>query len=232
MGLLDFFKKKDKAQPKKLNIEIVEEEKITEREEFYNNEYKAIQEERQRRLEEEEAKQRDLQEANRAFLEANGVNVELFDSRKVLDDALRTIEIVCPCMLRFDRGLSHEEPSIYFASPTKTGKVPKNVVDARLWHDDPYMRTDRFGFESYECGDSLSVAISYLADGRINKFDIRGRHKNSTVEVSIRRKGDALYIANAGAIGPTGEWQSLCPVVDASPEAILSALNEEVQRLY
>lgn len=232
MGLFDFLKKNEKAPLKGLKVEIVEHDNMKEREEFYKQEYMAIQEERQRRLEEEEAKQRELQEANRAFLEANGINVELFDVEKVLDDALRTIEIVCPCMLRFDRGLSHEEPSIYFASPTKTGKVPKNVVEARLAHNDPYSRTDRFGFEGYEPGDYLSVSISYLSDGRINKFEVRGSHLNSTVEVSIRRKGDALHIANAGTVGPTGEWQSLCPSTDASSEAILNALNQEVQRLY
>ena len=232
MGLFDFLKKKEKAPLKGLKVEIVEHDNMKEREEFYKQEYMAIQEERQRRLEEEEAKQRELQEANRAFLEENGINVELFTADKVLDDALRTIEIVCPCMLRFDRGLSHEEPSIFFASPTKTGKVPKNVVEARLSHNDPYSRTDRFGFEDYEPGDYLGVSISYLADGRINKLDVHGSHKNSTVDVSIRRKGDALYIASAGTIGPTGVWQSLCPSGDQSHDAILAALNEEVQRLY
>ena len=156
----------------------------------------------------------------------------MFDAEKVMTDSLRTIESICPCMLRFDRGISREEPHISFSSPTKTGKVPKNVVEAYVCHEERRARTDRHGYEWFEYGDSLRVSISYLADGRINKFDVVGRHDGSVVNVAIRRKGDSLLMASAGTYGATGEWQSLCPGADPSTGDILAALNEEVQRIY
>ena len=161
-----------------------------------------------------------LQRKNRAYMEENGIGVEMFTEEKVAADALRTIESVCPCMLRFDRGMSEEEPSISFCSPTKTGKMPKNVVEARIYHQDVKLLMDSHGFELPEYGDSINVMISYLADGRINKVDIHGFHNGRSVSVSIRRRSGDLVMTSAGTIGETGAWQSLCSGADPSAGGI------------
>ena len=86
------------------------------------------------RSEEETAARREFQRKNRTFMEENGVDIGMFNEEKVMTDALRTIESMCPCMLRFDHGVSREEPEISFCSPTRTGKLPKNVVEVRVCH--------------------------------------------------------------------------------------------------
>lgn len=180
----------------------------------------------------ETAARLELQCKNRAYMEENGIDVEMFTEEKVVADALRTIESVCPCMLRFDRGMSGVEPGISFCSPTKTGKMPKNVVEARVYHQDMKMLKDSHGFEWPEYGDSISVGISYLADGRINKVDIHGSHNGSSVSVSIRRRSDDLIMTSAGIVGETGAWQSLCPGADPSAGDLFKALTKEVERIY
>lgn len=180
----------------------------------------------------EAAARLELQRKNRAYMEENGIDVEMFTEEKVAADALRTIESVCPCMLRFDRGMSEEEPSISFCSPTKTGKMPKNVVEARIYHQDVKLLMDSHGFELPEYGDSINVMISYLADGRINKVDIHGFHNGRSVSVSIRRRSDDLVMTSAGTIGETGAWQSLCSGADPSAGDLFRALTKEVERIY
>ena len=186
----------------------------------------------EQRGDEEAAARLELQRKNRAYMEENGIDVRMFTEEKVAADALRTIESVCPCMLRFDRGMSEEEPSISFCSPTKTGKMPKNVVEARIYHQDVKLLMDSHGFELPEYGDSINVRISYLADGRINKVDIHGFHNGRSVSVSIRRRSDDLVMTSAGTVGETGAWQSLCPGADPSAGDLLKALVEEVERIY
>lgn len=186
----------------------------------------------EQRGDEEAAARLELQRKNRAYMEENGIDVEMFTEEKVAADALRTIESVCPCMLRFDRGMSEEEPSISFCSPTKTGKMPKNVVEARIYHQDVKLLMDSHGFELPEYSDSINVMISYLADGRINKVDIHGFHNGSSVSVSIRRRSDGLVMTSAGIVGETGVWQSLCPGADPSAGDLFKALTKEVERIY
>lgn len=186
----------------------------------------------EQRGDEEAAARLELQRKNRAYMEENGIDVEMFTEEKVTADALRTIESVCPCMLRFDRGMSEEEPSISFCSPTKTGKMPKNVVEARIYHQDVKLLMDSHGFELPEHGDSINVMISYLADGRINKVDIHGFHNGRSVSVSIRRRSDDLVMTSAGTVGETGAWQSLCPGADPSAGDLFKALTKEVERIY
>lgn len=186
----------------------------------------------ERRTEEETAARLELQRKNRAYMEENGVDTGMFNEEKVIADALRTIESMCPCMLKFDRGMSREEPRISFCSPTKTGKLPKNVVEAHIYHQDVKTVRDSHGFEWQQYGDSISVKISYLSDGRINKFDVHGLHESRSVNVSIRRRGDDLVMTSAGTVGETGAWQSLCPGADPSAGDLLEALNKEVERIY
>lgn len=186
----------------------------------------------ERRRDEEAAARLELQCKNRAYMEENGIDIEMFAEEKVMTDAVRTIESVCPCMLRFDQGMSSEKPNISFFSPTKTGKMPKNVVEARIYHQDVKMLKDSCGIEWPQCGDSINVTISYLADGRINKLDIHGFHNGSSISVSIRRRGDDLVMTSAGIVGETGAWQSLCPGADPSTGDLFKALTEEVDRIY
>lgn len=186
----------------------------------------------EQRGDEEAAVRLELQRKNRAYMEENGIDVEMFTEEKVVADALRTIESVCPCMLRFDRGMSSEQPSISFCSPTKTGKMPENVVEARICHQDVKMLKDLHGFELPEYGDSINVGISYLADGRINKVDICGFHNGSSISVSIRRRSDDLVMTSAGIVGETGAWQSLCPGANSSTGDLFKALTKEVERIY
>lgn len=232
MGLFDFFKKKSERRDGGARTGLSCRGIDGSPADFNDEEFRREREEQERRAEEDAARQREFQNANRSFMLDNGVDVDMFDAEKVMTDSLRTIESICPCMLRFDRGISREEPHISFSSPTKTGKVPKNVVEAYVCHEERRARTDRHGYEWFEYGDSLRVSISYLADGRINKFDVVGRHDGSVVNVAIRRKGDSLLMASAGTYGATGEWQSLCPGADPSTGDMLAALNEEVQRIY
>ena len=75
--------------------------------------------------------------------------------------------------------------------------MPKNVVEARIYHQDVKLLMDSHGFELPEYGDSINVMISYLADGRINKVDIHGFHNGRSVSVSIRRRSDDLVMTSA-----------------------------------
>ena len=186
----------------------------------------------ERHGDDETAARLELQCKNRAYMEENGIDVEMFTREKVMTDALRAIESVCPCMLRFDQGMSCEEPSISFCSPTKTGKMPKNVVEVRICHQDVKVLKDSYGIELPQYGDSINVLISYLADGRINKLDIHGFHNGNSVSVSIRRRGDDLAMTSAGTVGETGTWQSLCPGIDPSAGDLFKALTKEVERIY
>ena len=92
--------------------------------------------------------------------------------------------------------------------------------------------SDSHGFEGQQYGDSVSVKISYLSDGRINKLDIHGLHESRSVSVSIRRRGDDLVMTSAGTVGETGAWQSLCPGDDPTAGDLLEALNREIERIY
>lgn len=225
MGLFDLFKRKPKAPGGDLGVRLVAhgiEDELDEMDE-------RAMAEQERIMEEEAARRRRLQEENRRFLEANGVNVEMFDGEKAISDTLEAIEAVCPCMLRFDRGLSRETPLIYYSSPTKTGKVPKNVVEAHLCHDEQFDSFDALGSER---SAYISAKVSYLRDGRVNKIDLTGNYGSSVLSVAIRRSGDALVLTGAGTYGPIGDWQSLCPCSDQTPTAILAALNEEVRRIF
>lgn len=91
---------------------------------------------------------------------------------------------------------------------------------------------DSTGFEWPQYGDSINIKISYLSDGRINKFDIHGFHESNSVSVSIRRRGEDLVITSAGIVGNMGTWQSLCPGADPSTGDLLEALNREIERIY
>ena len=185
-----------------------------------------------KRCSEETAARLELQRKNRAYMKENGVDTDMFNEEKVMADALRTIDSICPCMLKFDSGINTEEPQISFCSPTRTGKLPKNVVEARIFHQDVKAVSDSHGFEWQQYGDSVSVKISYLSDGRINKLDIHGLHESRSVSVSIRRRGDDLVMTSAGAVGETGAWQSLCPGDDPTAGDLLEALNREIERIY
>lgn len=192
-----------------------------------------LQDEDDSELRREEARRaEELQRQNREFLEAHGVDVEVFTAEKAVTDALRTIESVCPCMLRFDHGLAGVEPEIAFSSPTKTGKLPKNVAEARVSYEVVRMVKDAFGYEWPRYGDRIAVTISYLSDGRINKFDVYGSHRDKTIDVAIRRQGDVLLITSAGTHDANGMWQSLCPNADPSTGELLEALAKEVERIY
>ena len=182
----------------------------------------------------EEAERRcELQARNREFLESNGVDVGMFTAEKVVADALRAIGEACPCMLRFDHGMADDEPTICFSSPTRTGRLPKNVVEARVGHDVVETEVDGLGYEWPRYGDSVGARISYLADGSINKLDVHGRHERGVVNASARRRGDGLVLTSVGTVDPeTGMWQSLCPGADPTPAEMLEALDGEVERIY
>lgn len=189
--------------------------------------------EAERRRREDEERQAELQRQNRDFLEAYGIDVDMFGPEKVVADALRTIGEVCPCMLRFDHGLRREEPLVIYSSPTRSGKLPKNVVEARVRHEVVTTVRDAQGYEWPRHGDSIGVRISYLADGRINKFEVHGHHRDKSVSASIRRRGDELVLTSAGTVTlATGAWQSLCPGPDPTPAELLEALDREVERIY
>lgn len=185
------------------------------------------------RAREEAERRRELQARNREFLESNGVDVGMFTAEKVVADALRAIGEACPCMLRFDHGMAEDEPTICFSSPTRTGRLPKNVVEARVGHDVVETEADEFGYEWPRYGDSIGARISYFADGSINKLDVHGRHERGVVNASARRRGDGLVLTSVGTVDPeTGMWQSLCPGPDPTPAELLEALDREVERIY
>ena len=185
------------------------------------------------RAREEAERRRELQARNREFLESNGVDVGMFTAEKVVADVLRAIGEACPCMLRFDHGMAEDEPTICFSSPTRTGRLPKNVVEARVGHDVVETEVDGLGYEWPRYGDSVGARISYLADGSINKLDVHGRHERGVVNASARRRGDGLVLTSVGTVDPeTGMWQSLCPGADPTPAEMLEALDGEVERIY
>lgn len=185
------------------------------------------------RAREEAERRREMQARNREFLESNGVDVGMFTAEKVVADALRAIGEACPCMLRFDHGMADDEPTICFSSPTRTGRLPKNVVEARVGHDVVETEVDELGCEWPRYGDSVGARISYLADGSINKLDVHGRHERGAVNASVRRRGDGLVLTSVGTVDPeTGMWQSLCPDAEPTPTEMLEALDGEVERIY
>lgn len=184
------------------------------------------------RKEEETRRAEELQLQNRELLKVHDVDVDMFTAEKVVTDVLWTIETMCPCMLKFDHGLANDGPMIFFSSPTKTGRVPKNVVEARISHEVVRMVGDSLGYEWPQYGDRIGAIISYLSDGRINKLDVYGNHNGNIVDVAIRRQGDVLLITSAGARDANGMWQSLCPSADPSTGELLEALTKEVERVY
>lgn len=186
-----------------------------------------------RRAREEAERRREMQARNREFLGSNGVDVGMFTAEKVVADALGAIGEACPCMLRFDHGMADDEPTICFSSPTRTGRLPKNVVEARVGHDVVETEVDERGYEWPRYGDSVGARISYLADGSINKLDVRGHHERGAVSASVRRRGDGLVLTSVGTVDPeTGMWQSLCPGPDPTPAELLEALGREIERIY
>lgn len=184
---------------------------------------------------EDATRRRELQEANREFLKGAGVNIDMFTPNKVVTDAMVIIGGLCAPMSKFDHGLRHEEPIITFASPTKTGKVPKNVVEASLFHEVVRMVPSGIeGFPVPEYGDSIRISISYLASGEINKADIHGSHEGHMVSVGVRNVGGAPSIASAGVTDTAsfGTWQSLCVKPNATSDELFDALEKEVGRIY
>lgn len=235
MGLLDIFKRKDKKKSPNISFEIKMTDANGNEIDADSEEYLREREERERRRAEDEARRAELQEANRQFLLDSGVDVNLFTPMKVIGDALSTIEQLCPTMGMFDHGLKDEEPLITYSSPTKTGKVPKNVVTAHLAHEvveERYIGVGDLTVPEY--GDSLQVSLSYLANGDLNKVDIVGWHEHHGISVSIRAAKGIPSITYAGLLDQAADrgWRSLCPFVDATSEDFAIAIAKEIVRIY
>lgn len=191
-----------------------------------------LEEENEKRRRESELNQRN----NREFLAASGVDVDSFTPTKAIADALSVIDGCCPSMARFDRGLTKTKPTITFCSPTKTGRVPKNVVEASIVYDEFVERPVGVGdITASVREDSLSVRISYLSNGMVNKADLHGWHNRRGVGVSVRRSKDgSLVVTGAEKINFDGDgnWQAACTKKDPTAQDIKDALDKAVNEVY
>lgn len=172
---------------------------------------------------------------NKEFLAANGVDVDQFTSKKVKAEALSVLHDICGPMAAFDNGLDAERPRIAYASPTKTGKIPKNVASGYLSNE--LVERKSCGVEGYDIERtlcSLTIGLDYLADGRINKAEVRGFYEGTFVTLSVRRSGDALRITSAGfqSVRDGGVWQSLCMAQDATDDDFRAALDAYLPHLF
>lgn len=238
MGLFGLFgkkKKSHKAGKPKVSVQVMVRGADGRMVDADSPEFRRQQEEEKRRRLEEERERTARQESNRRFLAENGVDVDGFLPEMVVVDALMVVERVCPPMSRFDHGLRGEEPRITFSSPTRTGKVPKNVVEAYVSHE--VVREVPSGVPGItrpEFGDRLSVSLSYIAPGVINKADLVGSHGGTLVSVSVRSRDGELMITGGQVTRLSdGSVQSLYPgEVPSDHDEAVAGLASEVEKAY
>lgn len=235
MGLLDFFKK-PKTQEPKVSIKVIYRDADGNEIDTDSEEFRREQEELERLERERKQKQDQQQAENRLFLSEAGVNIESFTPERVISDAIALIGSVCPPMQAYHCDLRKSEPNIVFSSPTKTGKVPKNVVVAHMSHDEVIERPSGIeGFPHLEHGDSLIVHLHYLSDGSINMADIYGWHAHFGQGVIIRRFGDEHRIVEVKRAAPKSEgvWTSLYknPKPDSN-DIGLEQLEKSVRHIF
>lgn len=235
MGILGMLRRNPKGRSVKASIAMAYAQPDGRVVDVGSDVYRAMQAEAEKRRGEEQRQRVALQRMNRAFLEEHGVDVGRFTSEKAIADALAIIGEVCPPMTRFDHGIRGEAPFIEFNSPTGTGKVPKNVVTARLTHEDiREVPTGTRGITCPEYGDSLVVALHYLSNGSVNKADVSASHSGISISLAIRRVSDILRITGGRVILiKTGETRPLFHggVPEVRGEAI-EALEREVSALF
>ena len=235
MGLLDFFRKKPKAQESNLSIKVIYRDADGNEVDTDSEEFRREQEEWKRLEREREQEQERQQAENRRFLSEAGVDIESFTPERVISDAIALIGSVCPPMQAYHCDLRKSEPSIVFSSPTKTGKVPKNVVVAHMFHDEMVESPSGIeGISNWEYGDSLIAHLHYLADGSINMADVYGWHARLGQGVIIRRFGDEHRIVEVKRASPKsdGAWTSLYknPKPDSN-DVGLEQLEKSVRRI-
>lgn len=236
MGLLDFFKKKPKAQEPKVSIKVIYRDADGNEIDTDSEEFRREQEEWERLERERKRAQEEEQAANRRFLSEAGVDVDSFTPERVISDAIALIDSVCPPMQAYRCDLRKSKPDIVFSSPTKTGKVPKNVVVAHMFHDEVIERPSSIeGFPHREYGDNLIAHLHYLADGSINMADIYGWHAHFGQGVIIRRFGDDHRIVEVKRATPKSEgvWTSLYknPKPDSN-DIGLEQLEKSVRHIF
>lgn len=235
MGLFDMFKRKPKKQAPKVSIKMTYRTPDGRDIDVDSDEFRAIQAEAARRREEEAREREERQRRNRSFLEENGVDVGSFTPEKIIADAFQVIDGVCPPMTRFDHGMRYETPNITFSPPTKTGKMPKNVVTAHLSHEDVHEVPTEFpGITRPEYGDMINITLHYLASGLVNKADVNASHAGRFISVSIRNASGGLRITGGQVtIMETGEVYALFPgeVPEERDEAV-EVLEKEVSSAF
>lgn len=236
MGLFNFFKKKPKEQKPEASVRVILRDADGNEIDTDSEEYKREREEWERLERERKISQEKQQTANRQFLSEAGVDIDSFIPERVISDAIALIGSVCPPMQTYHCDLHKSEPNIVFSSPTKTGKVPKNVVVAHMSHDEVIERPSGIeGFPHLEYGDSLIVHLHYLSDGSVNMADIYGWHAHFGQGVIIRRFGDEHRIVEVKRVAPKsdGVWTSLYknPKPDSN-DIGLEQLEKSVRHIF
>lgn len=214
MGFLDIFKKKPRKQNVNVSAGFILRDSDGNEMDLDSEKAKIDYEKLQREAREREEAYKKEQSENVTFLRNSGVDVDLFTCDKAISDALAVINAVCPPMRRFDVGLTKAEPNIVFSAPTKTGKVPKNVVEAYVSH----IRGER--------GDNLGVQLHYLSDGTINMVNIYGWYKHYGQGVKIRRFGDEYRIVEVKRMDPDGSGEWSIQYKNQKPETNNEAIEE------
>ena len=211
MGLLNLFKKKPKNDGPKVTVKVIYRDAVGNEIDTDSEEYKRQKAEWEREERERKRIYEQEQASNRAFLSESGVDVESFTTERVVSDAIALISDVCFPMQMYHCDLRKSDPDIVFSSPTKTGKVPKNVAVVHMNNDEVIEKPSSIeGFPHLEHGDSLIVHLHYLANGTINMADIYGWHEHYGQGVIIRRFGDEHRIVEVKRTAPNGEgvWTS------------------------
>lgn len=235
MGLLDFFRKKPKEPTAKVTLKMTYRTPDGREIDTDSDEFRAIQADAARQREEELRQREERQERNKAFLSDNGVDVDGFYPEKVVADAFAIIDGICPPMTRFDHGMRYEMPVVTFSSPTRTGKVPKNVVTAHLSHEDVREVPTEFpGVTVPEYGDMINITLHYLASGLVNKADVNASHGNTFISVNIRNVSGNLRITGGQVtLMKTNEVFALFPgEVPEDPGEAVAVLENEVDSAF
>lgn len=209
MGLLDLFRKKPKSIEPNVSVRVMVRGKSGEMIDADSDEAKREWDEWQRGERERKRAYDAEQAANRSFLEGAGVDVSAFSPERVLADARDVVSSACPPMGVYCGRLQAAEPDIVFSAPTKTGKVPKNVVVVHIATET--MVETPGSTHKFKEVDNIIIHLRYLADGSVNMADIYGWHEKIGQGVLIRRIDGELRIVEIRRTSPEGigTWETL-----------------------
>ncbi len=113
-----------------------------------------------------------------------GVDLEQFSESDVIDHSIEFLDEFIPLWRKLSITPNNYQSSLDPLNLTKSGKIPKNVVEGR------------FSADGYPIRDSAICQIKYMADGTVNMADLIVWHDGKQVKVSVRTVGDEHRITS------------------------------------